>query len=53
MLDGDDDYDAEDLPHWWQRWIAEAVGGLVLAAFVLAVAVIATNMPNPLKALLP
>lgn len=23
-------FDAEDFPHWWQRWLAEAVGALFL-----------------------
>jgi len=34
-------YDAEDLPHWWQRLLSEAVGGLVLAALMAAVYYIA------------
>lgn len=43
------DFDAEDLPRWWQRWFAEGVGGLALAIFVFAVAVYAHHyMPNPL-----
>jgi hypothetical protein len=32
------DYDAEDLPHWWQRWFAEGVGAVVLILIVGTVA---------------
>ena len=43
------DYDAEDLPHWWQRWTAEIIGGVILGACVFAAAVFAYRvMPNPL-----
>ena len=42
-------FDAEDLPHWWQRWTAEAIGGLILGAIIFGVAVYAYgHMPNPL-----
>lgn len=42
-------FDAEDLPHWWQRWLAEGVGGAILAVFTFGAAVYAYHyMPNPL-----
>lgn len=42
-------FDAEDLPHWWQRWLAEGIGALILGAFIFGVAVYTHYyMPNPL-----
>lgn len=40
------DFDAEDLPHWWQRWLAEAVGAIILVAVVLAAAVLGNSLPS-------
>lgn len=42
-------YDAEDLPHWWQRIAVEAVGGALLIVSLLAVMVLV----QPLGPLLP
>jgi hypothetical protein len=42
-------FDAEDLPHWWQRLFAEAIGGAILIAFLLVACWFAYYvMPNPL-----
>lgn len=30
------DFDAEDLPHWWQRWLAEGAGVVALVAVLFA-----------------
>lgn len=49
LPDGHPDYDAEDLPHWWQRFLAEIVGGVILGAIIFAVAV----MSQPLGPILP
>lgn len=42
------EFDAEDLPHWWQRWLAEAAGGAFLAVFMFVVMWFAWYvLPNP------
>ena len=43
------DFDAEDLPHWWQRWLAEGVGVAVAVVIVVGVAILA----QPLGPMLP
>lgn len=34
LPDDHPDFDAEDLPHWWQRWAVELVGAAVLVGIV-------------------
>lgn len=41
-----DEIDAEDLPHWWQRWAAEAAGVATLLG-VLAIAALVGHFVGP------